>query len=153
MHAAQTERNTAQHLESESVILPIDFHYIIFQDAYCTTNQNISTIRSNMGLSENRVYIPNEIAIFQNGIMISKTIGFRYTPFSDTPTWLLFPLQYLETQRNNSFSPSKVEVLTTFPVERYEARELLEDAHHEMARGKKLEENLECLGEMIFRLI
>ena len=36
-----------------------------------------------LGLSENRVYIPNEIAIFF-GIMISKTIGFRGTLFSDT---------------------------------------------------------------------
>ena len=32
------------------------------------------------------VNIPNETAIFQNGIMISKTIGFNgYTTFSDTP--------------------------------------------------------------------
>ena len=30
-----------------------------------------------MGLSENAGYIPNEIAIFQNGIMISKTIGYN----------------------------------------------------------------------------
>jgi len=29
-----------------------------------------------MGLSENVRYIPNEIAIFKNGIMISKTIGY-----------------------------------------------------------------------------
>ena len=31
-------------------------------------------------------YIPNEIAIFL-GIMISKTIGFRGTLFSDTPIY------------------------------------------------------------------
>ena len=41
-----------------------------------------------MGLSENVGCIPNEIAIFQNGIMISKTrlgtMGFSL--FSDTPT-------------------------------------------------------------------
>ena len=36
-----------------------------------------------MGLSENVGYIPDEIAIFKNGIMISKTIGFRGTLFSD----------------------------------------------------------------------
>ena len=38
-----------------------------------------------MGLSENVGYIPNKIAIFHDGIMISKTIGFRGTLFSDTP--------------------------------------------------------------------
>ena len=39
-----------------------------------------------MGLSENRVYSQWNSHLI--GIMISKTIGFRCTLFSDTPTWL-----------------------------------------------------------------
>ena len=55
--------------------------------------------------------------------------------------------------RNKSFSPSKVEVLTSLPVERYATREVLEDVHDEMARAKKVAEDIECLGEMILMMI
>ena len=45
---------------------------------------------ANMGLSENVGYIPNEITIFQNAIMISKTIGSNgvHSLFSDTPIYI-----------------------------------------------------------------
>ena len=42
----------------------------------------------NMALSENVGYIPNEIAIFKNGIMIIKHWVQRGTLFSDPPTWI-----------------------------------------------------------------
>ena len=41
--------------------------------------------KSKMGLSENRVYSQWNSHLI--GIMISKTIGFRGTLFSDTPKW------------------------------------------------------------------
>jgi len=46
-----------------------------------------------------------------------------------------------------------VEVLTPLPVERYATREVLEDVHDEMARAKKVAEDIECLGEMILMMI
>ena len=42
-------------------------------------------IHIHLGLSENRVYSQWNSHLI--GIMISKTIGFRGTLFSDTPTW------------------------------------------------------------------
>ena len=44
-----------------------------------------------MGLSENVGYIPNEIAIFKNGIRVSLTIGFR-------------GLAYFQTHPNHGYS-------------------------------------------------
>ena len=43
--------------------------------------------KKHMGLSENVGYIPNYIYSHLIGIMISKTIGFRGTLFSDTPIY------------------------------------------------------------------
>ena len=49
-------------------------------------NANICALSSlYMGLSENRVYSQKNSHLI--GIMISKTIGFRGTLFSDTPIW------------------------------------------------------------------
>ena len=53
-----------------------------------------------MGLSENRVYSQWNSHLI--GIMISKTIGFRGTLFSDTPIWILLIPRHLETSREAS---------------------------------------------------
>ena len=67
----------------------------------------------NMTLSENVGYIPNEIAIFHDGIMISKTIGYNgvLTTFSDTYTTSsqalrLCPWEGGAAARNGSVFPS-----------------------------------------------
>ena len=66
-----------------------------FEDDFCFI------FFSQMGLDLKMlgIYIPNEIAIFKNGIMISKTIGFRGTNlFSDKPKWLLKDLRGATSQ-------------------------------------------------------
>ena len=43
---------------------------------------NVESVQSQMGLSENRVY--SQLLPFKNGIMISKTIGFRGLAYFQT---------------------------------------------------------------------
>ena len=48
---------------------------------------------------------------------------------------------------------TKVEILFSFSVVRYESREVLEDFHDEVDRAKKAVKKLECLDEMILMQI
>ena len=65
-------------------------------------------MKSHLGLSENVGYIPNEIPIFKNEIMISKTIGFRGTNlFSDTPKMAVFYNTHYRSY-NTHYNPPKV---------------------------------------------
>ena len=50
---------------------------------WCGEEKDGKASEKQMGLSENRVYSPKNSHLI--GIMISKTIGFRGTLFSDTP--------------------------------------------------------------------